>query len=213
MARTGIPLAALALAVSQAAVAADFSANVGFMSDYIFRGIKQANASAYGGLDAEAAGFYAGTWLADVDQGLEYDLYAGYGGEYGDFSYGLGWTGYFYTDDFDDTYNELNASVGWKWLSLEYADGSYDNFDGPSQDYGFWLGKVEYEGAYLSYGTFSQDFDGDYWEAGYGRELSGFDVSLSVIQSSDELVHHPAGISGETYLVFTIGKSFALGEE
>jgi uncharacterized protein (TIGR02001 family) len=210
MGRTPYWLLALGLAATQPAMAADFSANVGMMSDYVFRGIKQSDAGAFGGLDVEHAGFYAGTWAADVGQGLEYDLYAGYGGSLGDFSYGLGYTGYFYTDDFDDTYQELNLSVGYGLFGVEYAHGRYDNFDGPSQDYGFVLGTVAYEGLYLSYGKFTRDFDGDYWEAGYGREIGGFDASVAVINSAKELVHHPAGISGETYLVFSIAKTFEL---
>jgi uncharacterized protein (TIGR02001 family) len=210
MGRTAYLLVALGLVASQPAVASDFSANIGVMSDYVFRGIKQSDAGAFGGFDWGKSGFYAGTWAADVGQGLEYDLYAGYGGSAGEFSYGLGYTGYFYTDDFDDTYQELNLSVGYGPVSVDYAHGRYDNFDGPSQDYGFLLGTVGHEGLYLSYGRFTRDFDGDYWEAGYGTELSGFDLSLAVIRSSNELVHHPAGISGETYLVFTIGKTFEL---
>jgi uncharacterized protein (TIGR02001 family) len=210
MGRSRYLLVALGLAASHGAVAGDFSANIGMMSDYVFRGIKQSDAGAFGGLDWERSGFYAGTWAADVGQGLEYDLYAGYGGSVGDLSYGLGWTGYFYTDDFDDTYSELNASLGYGIFTAEYAHGRYSNFDGPSEDYGFWLGTAEYQGFYLSYGRFTRDFDGDYWQAGYGTELAGFDVSAAVINSSGELVHHPAGISGETYFVFTIGKTFDL---
>jgi uncharacterized protein (TIGR02001 family) len=203
-------LLALGLAASQSAVAADFSANVGMMSDYVFRGIKQSDAGAFGGLDLEKSGFYAGTWAADVGQGLEYDLYAGYGGSFGDARYGLGWTGYFYTDDFDDPYTEINASLGFGIFEVEYAHGRYSNFDGPSEDYGFWLGTIEYNGFYLSYGKFTRDFDGDYLEVGYGTELAGFDIAAAIINSSNELVHHPAGISGETYLVFTFGKTFDL---
>jgi uncharacterized protein (TIGR02001 family) len=203
-------LVALGLAASQGASAAEFSANAGVMSDYIFRGIKQADAGAFGGLDWEHAGFYAGTWAADVGLGLEYDLYAGYGGSVGEFAYGIGYTGYFYTDDFDDTYRELNLSVGYGLFSVDYAHGRYDNFDGPSQDYGFFLGTLEYDGFYLSYGKFTKDFAGHYWEAGYGTEVAGFDTSVAIIFSSDEFEHHPAGISGETFLVFTLGKTFHL---
>jgi uncharacterized protein (TIGR02001 family) len=207
MGRTPYLLLALGLAATQPAMAADFSANVGMMSDYIFRGIKQNDAAAFGGLDVEHAGFYAGTWAAEVGQGLEYDLYAGYGGSLGDFSYGLGYTGYFYTDDFDDTYQELNFSAGYGLFSVEYALGEYDNFDGPKLDYGFLAGTLEYEGFYLKYGTFNKDFDGSYWEAGYGTEVSGFDIGIAAIQSDKDLA---GGDSSETSLVFSIGKTFAL---
>jgi len=98
-----------ALIVSSGIAQADLSVNLGFVSEYHYRGIFQADSSASGGLDYEANGFYVGTWVADVDVGLEYDLYAGYAGEIGDVGYSIGYTGYFYTDDrFDDTYQEIN---------------------------------------------------------------------------------------------------------
>lgn len=201
-------LLALGLAAGQTAVANDFSANIGFMSDYFFRGIKQSEASAYGGLDWEHSGFYAGTWLADVEQGLEYDLYAGYSGSVGDFSYGIGGTGYFYTDDFDDTYLEANFSLGYGWFTVDYAYGEYDNFDGPTLDYDFLSVTGEYEGFYLTYGTFGKDFDGDYFEGGWGTEISGIDFGVAAIYSDKDLA---GGDSGETSFVFTIGKTFDLG--
>ncbi|MFK8026891.1 MAG: TorF family putative porin, partial [Gammaproteobacteria bacterium] len=48
--------------------------NAGILSDYIFRGIFQDSGVGNGGLDIEYAGFYAGTWIADVGTGIEYDL-------------------------------------------------------------------------------------------------------------------------------------------
>jgi uncharacterized protein (TIGR02001 family) len=206
MARSKYLLAVLGLAASQAAVAGDFSANVGMMSDYIFRGVKQSDASAYAGLDYEhESGFYLGTWGADVGVGMEYDLYAGFGGSVGDFSYGIGYTGYFYTDDFDETYQEINLTAGYGWFSVEYSVGTYDS--SPEQDYTFVAGTVEYEGFYGTYGTWSQDFEGDYFELGYGTEVSGFDVGVAAIMSDSDL--SSTGDS-ETSLVFSIGKTFDL---
>jgi uncharacterized protein (TIGR02001 family) len=208
MTRSKYLLAVLGLAASQAAVAGDFSANAGMMSDYIFRGIKQSDASAFAGLDYEhESGFYAGTWGADVGQGIEYDLYVGFAGAIGDFSYGVGYTGYFYTDDFDDTYQEINLTAGYSLFSVEYSFGTYDNLDGPELDYGFLAGTVEYEGFYATYGTFSQDFDGSYGEVGYGTEVSGFDIGVAAVMSDSDL---SATGSSETSLVFTIGKTFDL---
>jgi uncharacterized protein (TIGR02001 family) len=208
MGRSRYLLVALGLAASQPVLAADFSANIGMMSDYIFRGIKQnTSASAYAGLDYENLGFYAGTWGAEVGDGIEYDLYFGYAGAVGDFSYGIGYTGYFYTDDFDDTYQEINLTAGYGLFTLEYSQGRYDNFDGPKLDYGFLAGTLEYEGFYATYGTFTKDFDGDYVELGYGTEVSGFDVGIAAVISSSDL----SGTgSSETALVFSIGKTFNL---
>ena len=50
---------------------ADVSANLGFASEYYYRGIFQESTSANGGLDYESGGFYAGTWAADVGDGLD----------------------------------------------------------------------------------------------------------------------------------------------
>jgi uncharacterized protein (TIGR02001 family) len=82
-------LVALALLITGTAQA-DASANLAFASDYYYRGIFQARSSANGGLDYESGGFYAGTWAADVKDGLEVDGYFGYGGEAGDFGYSDG---------------------------------------------------------------------------------------------------------------------------
>ena len=73
----------------------------------------QDDSSASAGIDWTAGQFYLGTWGADVGDGLEYDAYFGFAG--GDtFTYKVGYTGYFYTDDFDDTYQEINLGIGYR---------------------------------------------------------------------------------------------------
>ena len=72
----------LSFGVVPAVTMADLSANIGFVSDYVFRGIYQAPSSASAGIDYEHdSGFYIGTWGADVGDGLETDVYFGYGGD------------------------------------------------------------------------------------------------------------------------------------
>jgi len=184
---------------------ADFSANIGWASDYYYRGIFQASSSANGGVDYEYGDFYAGTWAADVGDGLEVDGYLGYGWETGDFTYGAGFTAYFYTGDFDDTYQEINLGAGIGGFSLDVAVGRYDNFDGPTQDYTFASFTYEKNGFYGKYGAFSQDFEGSYFEAGYGMTVAEVDLGLSLIFSDSDLV----GDSDEV-IIFTIGKAFDL---
>ena len=58
---------------------ADVSYNVGYVSEYYFRGILQKSSSASAGIDYEEGGFYIGAWGADVGDGIEYDIYLGYG--------------------------------------------------------------------------------------------------------------------------------------
>lgn len=198
----------LACAWASTSQALEVTANGGFMSDYVFRGIFQAESSAFGGLDLDLNGFYLGTWAADVGEGLEVDFYGGYAGEVGDFSYGIGATGYFYTDDFDDDYEEINLSAGWRFLTVDAAFGRYENFDEPRQHYTFLSATLEYAGFYSTFGSFSRDFDGEYVEAGYGNtfEPIGVDYVLSIIHSNKDLL----GDSSDTTLVLTISKSFTI---
>jgi len=193
------------LAVSGIAQA-DFAANVGWASEYHFRGLFQHSSSASAGLDYDSNGFYVGTWAADVGDGLEVDGYFGYGGEVEDFSYSIGYTGYFYTGDFDDTYQEINLGGGFGPLSLDVAVGEYDNFDGPTQDYTYYALTLENNGFYGKYAGFSQDFDGNYLELGYGTTISEIDFGIVLILADDDLLGTP-GIEDES-LLFTIGKAF-----
>jgi uncharacterized protein (TIGR02001 family) len=210
-----IPSLVLISAMAAPAAHAELSANIGWVSDYVFRGIFQEDSSASAGLDYSKNGFYVGTWGADVGQGLETDLYFGYGGESGDFSYSVGYTGYYYTDDFDDTYKEVNLGIGYGIFSLDVAVGSWDGF-GTSQDYTFTaLTLTSPKGAYIKYGDFSQDFDGSYFELGYSYsfEEQGIDLSVALINSSDLQVGDPAdGEGGDSKLVFGITKSIAISD-
>ena len=190
---------------SQVALA-QWSANLGFASDYVFRGIPQAMSSAQGGLDYEHSGFYAGTWLADVKDGLEVDLHGGYGWEIDEFRFGVGVTGYFYTGDFDDTYKEINLSAGYAWFEVDAAIGRYNNFDGPTLDYHVVSVGVDYGPAYAKLGKFGGDFDGRWYELGFTHTLEGFDLGLSYVYGDADLL----GDSDSTF-VFSISRSFDLG--
>lgn len=207
--RTGF-IATLALLSS--AAQAEWSANLGWASEYHFRGIFQHSSSASGGVDFEQDGFYAGTWAADVGDGLEVDGYFGYGGEYQDFTYGIGFTGYYYTGDFDDTYQEINLGFGYNILSVDVAIGEYDNFGGPTQDYTYYALTLEQNGFYGTFAGFSQDADGEYIELGYGTTVADIDLGISLIFANDDLLCAPGDplCSEDESLLFTIGKSFDL---
>ena len=151
---------------------ADWSANLGFASEYYYRGIFQESTSANAGVDYENNGFFAGSWAADVGDGLEIDGYFGYGFSTGAVDLSVGYTGYFYTGDFDDTYQEINLGAGAGLFSLDVAVGQYDNFDGPTLDYTFYSLAVEKNGFYGKVGGFAQDFEGEYFEAGYSAEVA-----------------------------------------
>jgi hypothetical protein len=213
---TLFPALALGLAAAVPATShAQLSANAGWVSEYIFRGIFQEDSSAYAGLDyAHESGFYAGTWGADVGDGLETDLYFGYaGGE--DFTYKVGYTGYFYTDDFDDTYTEVNLGIGYGIFALDVAIGEWDGFGTPA-DYTFTSVTISPEvGPYFKVGSFGDDFDGDYFELGYTYSIedAGVDLSIAVLTSDDLNLSDPDdGETGEWALTFGIKKNISIGD-
>lgn len=191
---------------------AEMSYNLGYMSEYHFRGIFQNTSVASAGADYENGGFYAGTWAADVGDGLEVDGYFGYGIETeSGFTASIGFTGYYYTGDFDDTYEEINLNFGYNVFGLEYSFGEYDNFGGPDQDYDFLALSVSLEnGFYGTFGTFGDDFDGDYFEVGYGTTVADFDVGIYALYADDDLAGDDlAAVADEDIsLIFTLGKSF-----
>ncbi len=193
-------------ASTQASAVEGLSTNVGLVSQYIFRGILQTNtASASAGVDYEFGNFSVGTWAADVEDGLEVDFYGSYALELdGGFGLSAGFTSYQYTGGFDTQYNEINLGGSYKFLSVAYSVGTWEVEGGSDQDYTFLAITGEYEGFYATYGTWGDEFDGDYIELGFGTEVSGFDVGIALVANSKEL----AGTEGDESLVFSIGKSF-----
>lgn len=199
-------ITSLVLLLLANAAQAGGSANLGFASDYYYRGIFQAPNAVSGGLDVEKNGFFAGTWAADVKDGLEIDGYFGYRGEAGDFRYSAGYTGYFYTGDFDDTYQEINLGTGFGIVSVDVALGKHDNFGGPTEDYTYYALTLEKNGFYGKYAGFARDFAGEYVEVGFGTTLADIDVGIAAIFANAELVGQH-----EESLVLTVGKSFDFG--
>jgi len=87
-----------------------------------------------GDLSFSGGGFYAGTWVSsgDLANGTEYDLYAGYGGEAGDFSYDVSLWSYQYPNAQGAAQPAIGdlmeavVSLGYGPLSLSYYHGIQD---------------------------------------------------------------------------------------
>ena len=133
--------AAPAFAEEAAPPANPLSFNVGVVTDYIFRGISQSQhqPAVQGGIDyAHSSGLYVGTWASTIewadrkdlqiqkDNKAEVDLYGGYKGAAGDFTYDVGLIRYYYHGEFQPsagvTANTTEGYVGggWKFVSLKY---------------------------------------------------------------------------------------------
>ena len=81
---------------------AEVSANVAVSNMYLWRGVNLSpdGGVVSGGLDyANESGFYAGIWASSEEGGHETDVYLGFAGEAGDFSYDIGYIYYMYPED------------------------------------------------------------------------------------------------------------------
>ena len=135
--------------VASTAALADASANIGVVSDYVWRGTTQTNGDSaiQGGLDySHSSGLSVGTWVSNTAFGSsELDLYGAYSGSAGDFGYTVSAIQYRYPQD--DTLNWVEYALG----------GSYKNFS-------------------LTY-NYSSDVFGSSTKAGYLDASASFDVA------------------------------------
>ncbi len=188
------------------------SANAGWVSQYFYRGILQKTSSASAGLNLGAGALSLGTWLADVGDGTEVDLFGSVGGEVGGLSLSAGGTAYLYTGQFDDTYKEVNLGAGYGPLSVAVAVGRYDNFGAGTEDYVFTSVTAAQSGFYGTVGMFGKDFSGNYGEVGYGFSAADLDWKISGILSDSELSGHHDALGSPTpglTLVFGVTKVFS----
>lgn len=139
--------AASVVSVQSNAATPEVSASVSASNFYLWRGQnlgakKDENGSFLGGGEAQIAGdlnislngLYGGTWVSsgDANNGTEIDLYAGYGGKAGDFSYDLSYWTYLYPEtdtDFADA-ADVVGSIGYGPVSYSlYYDASKNSKD------------------------------------------------------------------------------------
>jgi uncharacterized protein (TIGR02001 family) len=192
----------------------EISSNLGFASEYYYRGVFQAESSANGGMDISHNQWSGGFWLADVGDGLELDLYGQYQLQvYEQLTASIGFTHYHYTGEFDETYKEINLAFQWHFVELEYADGEWEGGSLNNNDYRYAAITITQGNFYGKYGVFSDEFDGDYFEFGYQGEIESFNYSLGLIISSEELSDQLDGNGNPAEseaLVFSVSKSFDL---
>lgn len=153
LAALAVPAIAMAEDTPAAAPASPITANVGLVSDYVWRGISQTShkPAIQGGFDyAHSSGFYAGVWGSNVnwivDTGattaggsasLELDTYFGFKNSFAtDFSYDVGFIRYNYPGSYTPAANpviagnlakadtnEIYGAIGYKWLTAKYSYG------------------------------------------------------------------------------------------
>ena len=156
--------AAVASTLAAPAAYAQFSANIGAVTDYRFRGISQTlgKPALQGGLDyAHSSGLYVGTWASTVTKdlyphgkGVEVDFYGGWKKEVAkDWTIDVGALYYWYPSAAYYTYGvggtantaksgnkfnntEIYAAVSYKWLSAKYSYATSNYFGATGQAFG-----------------------------------------------------------------------------
>jgi len=133
--------------------------NVGFFSQYVFRGLRQTDGdpALQGGLDyGHSSGLYLGTWASNINWltdsnayknggSLEWDFYGGYKSTIGqtDFGFDVGALYYWYPGDPASGFKkanttELYGALSWKWLSAKYSHSIDDKTFGVDDSRGTW---------------------------------------------------------------------------
>ncbi len=169
--------------------------NVGFMTAYWYRGAFQNDSAINFGADYEAGNISLGTWWVDVgasslhDPSLEIDLYGSYAFEMFGIPSHIGVTGYYYTDDFDQDYEEVNFGMDFGLFSFDsviYGDYKAGNGNA-SKDYGHFRVDVPLS---ESIGYSWQTFTGGALhyaahELTYSTAFAGADVDVTIGRNND----------------------------
>jgi len=202
------------LAISAVALPAhaEWSANAAMTNNYIWRGLTQTEneAAIQGGIDyAHDSGFYAGTWVSNVNYGpsdvysYEHDMYAGFAFETGAVSWDVGYLYYNYDKEADFDFGEVYAKVGFGGFSgalyvltnTEADEGPGKDFDAGSTyyvsaDYGFEVGNGIGIGLHVGY------HDGDFAEAFNGTAGGYYDYNISVAKDGFAFMMSSTDVEG-----------------
>ncbi|MDT8429300.1 MAG: TorF family putative porin [Pseudomonadales bacterium] len=193
-----LSLTAAGLFLSAGMVQADeLTANFAASNNYIWRGLTQTinEAAVSGGIDyVTDSGFYVGTWASNVSYvaddvfSYEHDIYAGYSGSVGEFSYDIGYLYYNYDSEAEFDFGEIYGSIGYSGFTLGVNVLSNTEADeGPGQDFDF--------------GTAS------YWYADYSTEIrEGLELGLHVGYHEGDFAEVFNGVP-DSYLDYSISLS------
>lgn len=203
---------ALALA-SSAAVQAEVSGNIGYVSDYYFHGTNLGDGGVYAGLDYENSGFFAGAWGIDDahagNDGAEVDFYAGYGQDVSEeLSWSVAYTRYTYTytEAFE---HEVGANISVSGFSFDYVSGEADpGYDGDTTEFQKYIANYS-QGAYgVTVGAVRpEDSDSDYEWVEFsisGELVEGIEASFNFGRKKAD------GEDTDGYMYLDISKSFDL---
>jgi len=186
--------------------ASTVSYNIGYMSDYWYRGVFQSESAVSFGADVDTGNFYVGTWWADVDQGIEMDVYAGTTFKIFGFNSYAGVTGYYYSDNFDSDYEEFNTGLSYGGISYDYSVGNYKT--ATEQDYSWAEVTANLtDNLSFSYGEWGKDLKGSVTKVNYNTTILTVDVGLEVGKNDSNSTGTSKYVD-TTYATFSLGVTF-----
>jgi len=197
-----------ALLATSAVAQAEFSANIGVTSNYVWRGMTQTSdgAAIQGGIDySHESGFYAGTWASNVDGGTQYgtyevDGYLGFGGEVSGIGYDIGYIYYAYPAGQDGNFGEVYGSASFSMFTVGAA--YVTNNDGGDDGDLYYYGSASFDlpqdfsltGTVGQYDSDDAAVDGyTHYQLDIGKSVGDFgdftfSVSANDVSDSDPLV-------------------------
>lgn len=148
---------------------AEVAASVGASNMYYWRGYDLGGGAALtADVNVSGSGFIAGVWTSSGDGtlGTEYDIYAGYSGSAGDFTYGVSLISYNYpTLDGEDKiapgdYVEIAPTIGYGPLKVTYYDAIAAEVSPlDNEDYAYATVELIFEKFAFKYGQHMDDGD------------------------------------------------------
>lgn len=169
--------------VAPGAAQAEVSTTVGVSSMYLWRGLNLTpdGGQVHGSLDyTNASGFYAGAWTTSEQGGHETDLYLGYGGTAGDFSYDISYWNYLYPEDGAPNTDLDKNNAAEVILSGSYGPisvGAYIQVDSDNNDDNYYTVSGSFEKFTILYGFWD-------YELASANEYSHITLSY---QATDEI--------------------------
>ena len=158
---------ATAVALGGAAVptiaSAGASASVGVANMYLWRGqnLTPDGPQVHGGIEfSSEAGLYGGMWTTNEHEGHETDLYVGFGGEAGAFSYDVSYWWYLYPEegsdeDLGDTdAAEVVVSLG----AAGFSFGAYIQVDSDNDEDNYFTLGYSFDKFGITYGMWDKEF-------------------------------------------------------
>jgi hypothetical protein len=152
------------------AVHAEVAASVGASNMYYWRGFDLGGGAALSAdVNVSDSGFIAGVWTSSGDGtlGTEYDIYGGYSGTAGDFTYGVSVVSYNYPTLGDYSvepgdYVEVIPTIGYGPFKLTYADAvAADHSPLGDKTYRYATAELNFEKFGIKYGVHAQDYNGE----------------------------------------------------